>query len=198
MPNLSFEEGYFAGLLKKFVDNDKLGIASGVYLEEKKGRWIPVTMPEYHAAGASKAVRAECFRQIGGFMSERGWDTVDEIKALSYGWKTTHFPELKFYHLKKEGSGMGWIPTGIMHGEIMYRTTGGALLFLFLKTVSRIIAGWPPVIGAAALFIGYWKTRLSRKPLLVTPGEAALYRELLSRRLLGGFQRATFKMFRQA
>jgi len=193
--DLSFDAGYFEALLSKFGEDGRLGIASGVYLEEKGAGWAPVPMPDYHAAGASKAVRAECFKAIGGFLSQRGWDTVDEIRALALGWKTRHFPELKFYHLKKEGSGMGQVKTGLMHGEIMYRTTGGVFLFMLFKALARAITGRPPLMAGAALLFGYLKTSFSRAPLLVSPNEAALYQALLTQRLSGGFRRAATHLF---
>jgi poly-beta-1,6-N-acetyl-D-glucosamine synthase len=83
--DLRFDEGYFEALLTRFVNDSRLGIASGIYLEETAHSWESVAMPDYHAAGASKVVRRECFEQIGGFIAERGWDTIDEIRAQTMG-----------------------------------------------------------------------------------------------------------------
>ena len=103
-------------------------------------------MPHYHAAGASKAVRRECFENIGGFITQRGWDTVDEIRARSRGWETTHFADLKMKHWKPEGTGMGLLRTSCMHGEIYYRT-GGSRPVLYLK--SRAPNDAPPLRGGS-------------------------------------------------
>ena len=71
--DLGFEADYFERLLEQFVADPKLGIASGVYLESSDGlTWEEIAMPPYHAAGASKVVRRNCFEQIGGFVSARG------------------------------------------------------------------------------------------------------------------------------
>src|SRR5262245_4657586 len=88
--DLRFSPTYFDGLLRRFEADGQLGIASGVYLEARRTRWVPVPMPPYHAAGACKAVRWQCFREIGGFVPVKGWDTVDEIRAQMRGWRTGH------------------------------------------------------------------------------------------------------------
>jgi glycosyltransferase involved in cell wall biosynthesis len=180
--DLSFGPAYFADLLARFQADSCLGIASGVYLERKQGDlWKEVGMPSYHAAGACKVVRRECYQEIGGFIPAAGWDTVDEIRAIARGWKTSHFRHLQMKHHKAEGSGIGMIRTGMMHGEIFYRT-GGDKMFFLLKAVHRI-ASKPYVIGAAALTWGYLRAALGRKQLLVTPDEALCYQALLRERL---------------
>lgn len=182
--DLSFGPDYFERLLDRFDDNSTLGIASGVYLEldDAKG-WSIVTMPSYHAFGACKAVRRECFEHIHGFITVPGWDTVDEIRAWRTGWETCHFVDLETKHHKPEGSGIGRVKTGRMHGEIYYRT-GGDPIFLLFKILHRITKP-PIVIGAFALAQGYCSALLTRKSLLVTNAEARHYRRTLRQRLIG-------------
>jgi hypothetical protein len=153
-----------------------------VYLESGKGGvWRPVVMPSYHAAGACKVICRGCFEEIGGFVPAAGWDTVDEIRAISKGWKTGHFADLRMKHHKSEGSGIGTIRTSVMHGEIYYRT-GGSGLFFLLKFLRRM--GTKPYgVGALALLWGYLRALRERKELLVSQAEAACYRDLLSRRV---------------
>ena len=165
------------------IAQDRLGIASGIYLEFKSGAWSVVDMPDYHAAGASKFMRRRCFEEVGGFLAARGWDTVDEIRAHGKGWATRHFKDVRFYHLKREGAGIGPLKTNMMHGEIFY-LTGGSRLFFMLKVLHRLIAGTPPVIGGMCLLAGYLKPALAGKPLIVSDEEARLYKRLLLKRLL--------------
>ena len=186
--DLRFEADYFARLLAEFDKNSKLGITSGIYLEESDQSWEPVLMPSYHAAGASKVVRRACFEQIGGFLAQRGWDTIDEIRAMARGWETSHFPDITFFHLRKEGTGMGQIHTNVMHGEIYYRT-GGGLLFFLVKVLNRTLRGSPFFICGAAMFYGYLSAILRRMPRLVSSHEAATYRRMLNSRLFGGLRR---------
>ncbi len=181
--DLSFEADYFEKLLARFKDNPKLGIASGVYLEEHGNGWKEISMPSYHASGASKVVRIKCWEDIGGFIAMRGWDTVDEIRAMARGWETTHFHELKMKHWKPEGVGMGMLRTCYMHGEIYYRTGGGKRFFV-LKVINRLRSR-PFILGGLAMFWGYLRTMLKRRELLVSKEEARCYRALLNRRLAG-------------
>jgi len=174
---------YFERLIDRFDADPKLGIASGIYLEINQQSWKPVRMPDYHAAGCSKMVRAECFRQIGGFLPEGGWDTVDEIRALMLGWTTRHFTELQLRHLKIEGEGIGANRTHVMHGEIYYRTGGGFFFFL-LKVIHRAVLGKPAVVGGFMMFLGYARAWWRGEPRLVSDTEADRYRRLLNTRVL--------------
>jgi glycosyltransferase involved in cell wall biosynthesis len=185
--DLSFPANYFEEITKRFSSNSRLGIASGIYLEaDERGCWQPISMPPYHAFGACKVVRRRCFEEIGGFVAAGGWDTVDEIKALSRGWITTHFSDLKVRHHKREGSGIGLLRTSRMHGEMYYVSGGDPLMFVF--KVMRRLAMPPRPLNAMSLTFGYFEALLRRQPKLVTAAEAAFYRKLLRSRLLNRFR----------
>ncbi|WP_029001905.1 glycosyltransferase family 2 protein [Azohydromonas australica] len=175
-------ETYFERVLERMAAAPDWGIVSGVYCEEKDGQWLPVPMPGYHAAGASKVVRRQCFQDIDGFIARKGWDTVDEIRAGLHGWRTGHFEDIQFYHLKPEGQAMGRLSTHRFHGEIYYQT-GGGLLFLLLKVAHRMMAGQPRILGGMAMLWGYAVSVLSNKDRLVNREEAQYYRSMLNRRL---------------
>jgi glycosyltransferase involved in cell wall biosynthesis len=180
--DISFHSDYFERLIQEFAKNKKLGIASGIYLEHLNGKWRPISMPSYHAAGASKILRKECFDQIGGFIAMRGWDTVDEIKAQFAGWETCHFKNLKFLHHKIEGTGIGPLKTSNMHGDIYY-LTGGSLTFFILKCIHRMLTGRPPVLAGVSMLIGYLSSLASRKPKLLTVQEEKYYKKVLNSRI---------------
>ena len=187
--DLSFDETYFERLIGRFLEDDRLGIASGVYLElDSNGVWRQVKMPFYHAAGACKVLRRECYEEIEGFVPVAGWDTVDEIRAMVCGWKTRHFDDLKMKHHKPEGSGIGMLRTSVMHGEIYYRTGGDRLFFVF-KLLYRMMSR-PYFLGTLALLWGYLKAILERKTLLVSDREARCYKAMLRERLRMGIKRA--------
>jgi glycosyltransferase involved in cell wall biosynthesis len=184
---------YFEQLLSRFALDPKLGIASGVYQEERNGHTHLVKMPPYHAAGASKMMRSACFDEIGGFVCERGWDTLDEIRAQIRGWHTCHFDDLVMDHLKPEGTGIGLLRTNVMHGEIFYKTGGGALFFLG-KAAARALRGRPPVLGGMAMLYGFFSARF-RSKRLVSSEEARHYRSLLNRRIFDGMKRGFGRAF---
>jgi biofilm PGA synthesis N-glycosyltransferase PgaC len=180
--DLDLPPDYFERLMARFHLDDKLGIASGVYLEQKQGRWSPVRMPIYHAAGASKMMRRSCFEDIQGFVPSRGWDTIDEIRAQLAGWKTGHFEDVKFLHLKQEGSGIGMLRTNMMHGEIYY-LTGGGPVFFFLKFLDRLVHARPLLVAPLAMLLGFLRPLILRHRRLVTGAEAKFYRRLLNQRI---------------
>jgi glycosyltransferase involved in cell wall biosynthesis len=185
--DLRFAPDYFEKLLQQFEKDPRLGIGSGIYLENYGKDWMPIKMPAYHTAGACKFMRKECFSQIGGFVAAKGWDTVDEIRAQTRGWRTRHFVDLHMYHLKNEGSGIGFVKTNAMHGEIYY-LTGGSKLFFTLKVLHRAFYGRPFLIGGIMVFYGYLRTALQGRKRLVTDEEAKFYSKLLNSRLFGNNQ----------
>jgi glycosyltransferase involved in cell wall biosynthesis len=185
--DILFGKDYFEKLLEHFEKDDTLGIASGIYFEKDKKGWKAIPMPEYHAAGASKVVRRRCFELIGGFLTTPGWDSVDQIRAHSLGWKTCHFKEIHFFHLRNEGSDMGYLKTNMMHGEIYYLTGGSKWFFLF-KVIHRILLGRPIGLGGIMMLIGFLTPMIQRKKLLVSPEEAKLYRQRLDQRILRAFR----------
>lgn len=179
--DLELPPDYFERILCRFHENSRLGIASGAYLENIRGQWRPIKMPGYHAAGASKVVRRECFLDIGGFPLLPGWDTADEIKAQSRGWETTHFLEIQFHHLRTEGSAVGTLHTSAQHGE-MYYACGGGGIFLIAKVAHRLLFGKPFFMAGVALLYGYLRAWRRRNPRLVNEQEAKSYRKLLNSR----------------
>jgi biofilm PGA synthesis N-glycosyltransferase PgaC len=181
--DLEFEPDYFDRLIARFEADATLGIASGMYYEQQGNEWMPVVMPSYHAAGASKVIRRQCFEQIGAFIPSRGWDTVDEIRAQVAGWRTAHFRDLKLLHLKPEGSGIGYLRTNVMGGEIYY-LTGGGFSFFLLKCLHRMFAGRPPLLAGLAMLYGYLRCLIGRRARLVTADQARHYRHLLNSRLI--------------
>ncbi len=183
--DLQLEHGYFEKLINEFEKDPLLGIASGVYFEERAKGWVPVSMPPYHAAGATKVIRRKCFHDIEGFINGPGWDTVDEIRAWGKGWRTAHFENITFYHLKNEGTGMGYRKTNLIHGEIYY-LTGGSKAFFLGKVVKRIVGGKPFLAAGIYMLLGYLRPLIARQPLLVTPEESRLYRRILHARLAIG------------
>lgn len=184
--DLEIPEKYFETLVGRFQADPKLGIASGIYVEEHRQAWKPVKMPKYHAAGCSKMVRAECFREIGGFIPNRGWDTVDEIRAQASGWKTCHFEDIALRHLKSEGTGVGSRRTNLMLGQIYYLTGGGTLFFL-LKCLHRLVFGRPIFLGGIMMLVGFLQAYLKGEPKLVSDLEALRYRRLLNERILSAW-----------
>lgn len=183
--DLRLPEDYFENLLNEFQQDAKLGIASGIYLEDDGKRWMPIHMPWYHSAGASKCMRKECYSDFGGYSPTFGWDTIDEIRAQMKGWKTRHIPELTFWHLRHEGSSIGRLNTFRKNGETYY-LVGGSFFFLLFKCLRQLTLR-PYLIASLSTLLGFLRHWLVRTPRLVTDAEAKHYRQMLNARLTALF-----------
>ena len=188
--DLRIPPAYFEQLLARFEQDPRLGIASGVYIEQQNTGRKMVPMPEYHASGASKVIRTRCFEEIGGFVVARGWDTVDEIRAQTLGWRTRHFTDLTFDHLRTEGSARGPLFTSRLHGEVYYMT-GGSLPFFLLKVTHRMAFSKPPILAGLMLLAGFLKPLLLGRKRLVSREEARWYRGVLQQRMWNTFTETT-------
>jgi len=180
--DVKLEPYYFQEILTRLEQDKNFGIISGVYREMHDSNWVTIKMPSYHAAGASKIVRRECYKAIGGFVPQKGWDTLDEIRAGLTGWKTGHFEDIIFAHLKPEGAALGKLSTHFFHGEIYYQTGGGVYFFIF-KVLHRMLSVKPFFIGGAMMIAGYLVSFVKNKERLVNNLEASFYRNQLNKRL---------------
>ena len=152
--DLEFQANYFESLFKEFEKNSKLGIASGVCMIERKGAWEREKHPEYHVRGPSKVYKKACWKDIGGLIRRKGWDTIDEMKALSLGWETKSFRNLPIIHYKPTGYNTGAYKWAIMGGKSDYYC-GYHPLFIIAKGVKRIFQR-PYIIGGLLIIYGYF------------------------------------------
>jgi len=157
--DLSFDAGYFEGLLHEFEADRLLGIAGGHCYEMRDGERVLEWVPDSHVRGATKMYRIACFRQIGGIEPVYGWDTLDELRAQMAGWRTRSFhPGVD--HLKPTGSTGGLLRGRARMGRGTY-LLGYHPLFVAARTARLSIAP-PYVLGGAAFFGGYLGALLSR------------------------------------
>ena len=78
---------------------------SGHCYIQKNNKWIyEKNASKVHIRGALKSYRRACFKDIGGLRASIGWDTVDELIAVYYGWTFKTVAALKVKHLKPTGA----------------------------------------------------------------------------------------------
>lgn len=186
--DLELPRDYFEAMLERFEIDPCLGIASGQYVQYWRKTWRPAIMPDYHAAGCSKVIRKKCLTDFGGYVPILGWDTIDEIRAQIKGWKTQHFQDLRFKHLRVEGSSVGFNSTFRDNGATFY-LLGGTLPHFLLKLV-RLLLSLQPLspVWAGAMLWGYLSCALRRVPRLATSEEAVFYQGLLHSRIEGSIR----------
>jgi len=165
--DLSFGSAYFEELFKRFAENPKLGIASGACYYLVGNKLVLEKAPQFHVPGPLKVYRKDCWKDIGGFTTELGWDTVDEIKAQMLAWKTQSFKELKVIHHRRTGTAKGIIRGKINGGKAAY-VAGYHPVFMILRAI-RQMADKPYLIGGAALAYGFLEGYFQRIPRVKDP-----------------------------
>jgi poly-beta-1,6-N-acetyl-D-glucosamine synthase len=160
--DLSFEMDYFEKCIQHFGLSGELGIAGGTicYIVNELKKFEQV--PAFHVRGATKIYRRSCWEQLGGLWPAEGWDTIDEIKANSLGWKTRSFRELHLLHHRPTGAADGFWGALTKYGRANY-ICGYHPAFMLAKCMRRLVKR-PAIVGSAALMYGYLSGYLRRIP----------------------------------
>lgn len=154
--DVSFDNLYYQNILKKFNDNNKLGIAGGMILELNNNDFIQLNYNLNSVSGAIQLFRRQCYEEIGGYVPSRrgGIDAIAEIMSRMYGWQVRSFPDIKVYHHRI----IGITQSNILFSRFNYGRRDYAIgnhpLFMFLKSIDRFRAK-PYVIGGMLMMLGY-------------------------------------------
>jgi len=165
--DLSFEPDYFAGVFRKFAEDQPLGIGGGYLYHLENGQKTLEHNPIFHVRGGAKVYRRACWEAIGGLWVGPGSDTVDEVKANMLGWSSRSFLDLQIQHHRWTGAAYGrW--GGIMKNGKTDYVSGYHPLFMLAKSVTRL---WkrPYVLGSVALLYGYVSAFLQSTPRVDDP-----------------------------
>ena len=173
--DLILPDNYFEKIISHFHSDDKIGMAGGFCYIEKNGIWILENLTDKdHIRGALKTYRKECFIKIGGLKPQMGWDTADELLCKFYGWKVKTDETLKVKHLKPTGA--NYDKAARYKQGVAFYSLGYGFWITAIASLKLAIIKKKPL-----LFIdyikGYWKAKLSKKPLLVTSEEAIFIRK---------------------
>ena len=123
--DLIFPKNYLETLASHYVQNPKLGMLSGHCYIQKNNKWIYENIAsKVHIRGPLKSYRRACFKDIGGLQASIGWDTVDELITVYYGWTFKTVAALKVKHLKPTGA--HYSPNArYLQGEALYKMRSG-------------------------------------------------------------------------
>ena len=114
---------------------------------------------------------------------QRGWDTVDEVKANMLGWATRTFPELKIVHHREAGQAYGRWNNLIKNGRANY-VAGYHPVFMLLKCARRSLQR-PFLVEGIGLGIGFLGGYLNRVPQVADKELIKYFRRQQMNRLLG-------------
>lgn len=165
--DLDLPPTYFEGLMRRMEADSLLGTCSGkpFFTESESGRRVPEVCGDEMSVGMTKFYRVACFRDVGGFVNEVGWDIIDCHKCRMLGWRARAFddPDLAFHHLRPMGSSYKSIWHGrVRHGYGQYYL--GTHPLFFLATFVYRLNKPPAVIGAIAMLWGYLTAALRGRP----------------------------------
>lgn len=174
--DLIFPDNYLEQLSYHYKANDKLGMCSGFCHIQKKGEWVLENLTRKdHIRGALKSYRKKCFNDIGKLKRSMGWDTIDELLAMYFGWQLLTDENLKVKHLK---------PTGIdynkaskhLQGEAMYKMRYGFIL-TFISAI-KLAYKKRKIALLIDYLSGYLKAKKDNIERLVTEEQGAFIRKL--------------------
>jgi glycosyltransferase involved in cell wall biosynthesis len=169
-----FPENYLETLAKHYQNNPHLGMVAGHCFIEQHGSWVLEDLTSKdHIRGGLKAYRKDCFSEIGGLKTSMGWDTIDELLALYYGWEFKTDDSLHVKHLKPTGANYN---KGAKHlqGTALYKMRYGITL-AFLSALKlaykkrRISLFWDYMTG-------YIKASRQTEPFLITEDQGIFVR----------------------
>jgi poly-beta-1,6-N-acetyl-D-glucosamine synthase len=178
--DLTLPHNYFEEIAHSFAANKKNGICGG-YLIEKEKDYERKIAGQTYVQGPIKAVRAECFKDIGGFVEANGWDGLDQLKALYLGWEVVNLP-LKVIHHRIQTTEYRSLKFFENNGIAHYRT-GNDIFLTLIRTLVSIIKK-PYILASISYFTGYVKAALAREPKLVDKELAKFIRNYHYKRLL--------------
>ena len=169
-----FPENYLKTLAKHYQNNLRLGMVAGHCYIKQNGSWVLENLTSKdHIRGGLKAYRKDCFSEIGGLKKSMGWDTIDELLALYYGWEFETDASLHVKHLKPTGANYNKSAKHLQGTALYKMRYGFSLAFLSALKLAykkrRINLLWDYIAG-------YIKAFNQKEPFLIDAEQGAFVR----------------------
>lgn len=161
--DISIDLSYYEGLLLKFDQNERLGIAGGIRYDLYKDRPRKIHTAKNSVGGPIQFFRRECYEMIGGYRAIKlgGIDAVAETMARMNGWEVKTFPEFKVYHFRVTGTSDGSIMKGSFRRGMQHYLIGYHPLFQITSCIYHL-PHFPVLIGSLAMMSGYFWAKYRR------------------------------------
>jgi len=189
---------YYEILMQRMTANPRIATCSGKAYMEEAGRLVCEGHGAETSLGMTKFYRVSCFKEIGGFVREVMWDGIDCHSCRMKGWIACSWdePELRFIHLRSEGSSQQSIHAGRMrHGYGQY-FMGTGFLYMLASAIYRVNEK-PYVSGSLAMLWGWIKSAIQRKPRYENAEFRKFLRRYQLRALAVGKERAIEEIHRE-
>lgn len=156
--DITLPKDYYHQIFERFCRDEKLGVASGIYMDMVDGKLRKILNDRRSTPKAIQVFRRECFDQIGGYQPLKygGEDTCSCVMARMKGWKSWSFPDISVVHNKPVGTGhaSNMLKVRFRAGLNEY-FLGEHPLFMFAKSLRRCIKERPLFLGGIARIAGY-------------------------------------------
>jgi glycosyltransferase involved in cell wall biosynthesis len=195
--DLRLPERYFEVLMERMEENSLIATCSGKAYIYSGGELVNEGHGDETSLGMTKFYRVSSFTAIGGFVREVMWDGIDCHKCRMLGMIACSWDDsdLRFVHLRPEGSSQNSVYVGRMrHGFGQY-FMGTGFLFMAASALKRI-GEKPAVLGSLAMLWGWLKSAILRLPRYEDLEFRKFLRRYQCRALVVGKKRAILEIQR--
>jgi glycosyltransferase involved in cell wall biosynthesis len=189
---------YFEELMRRMEADPRIATCSGKSYIWQDGEFVSERHGDETSIGATKFYRRDRFEQLGGFVREVMWDGIDVHRCRMMGWQACSWdvPELRFTHLRPQGtSHQGWVTGRMRHGFGQY-FMGTSPIYMLANAVNRFTEK-PYVLAGSAMLWGYVWSWLRRLPRYENAEFRKFLRHWQWRALVVGKQRAVEEVLRE-
>ncbi|MCX7063061.1 MAG: glycosyltransferase family A protein, partial [Proteobacteria bacterium] len=163
--DLDLPSRYFEIVMERMEANPRLGTFSGKpYFDVPgTGRRVAEVCGDEMSVGATKFYRAQCFREIGGFVRQVMWDGIDCHRCRMLGWiaESVDDEPLRFIHLRPMGSSQQSIWAGRVRMGYGQYFIGSAPVYLLSSSIFRL-PRHPVLLGSIAMVWGYFSSAIRK------------------------------------
>jgi len=184
--DVTFDEDYFASLVRKFAENPSLGVAGTPYREGNATTYDYRFASLEDVSGACQMFRRECLEAIGGYRPIRsgGIDLIAVLSARAKGWQTRTFTDKVCLHHRTSGSAQS---TGIrarLHRGRKDYLLGSHPAWEVLRSIHQT-KNRPYLVGGILILVGYFWAMFRRAEKSIPEELVELRRNDQLRRLRG-------------
>lgn len=165
--DLVLPAAYFERVISAFETDAELGLCGGVCVtQQSSGMKVERVADDDHVRGALKTYRNAAYNQIGGIRPVEGWDTLDELLLLLYGWKIKVLANLEVVHKRKTDTNTGKLKAAIKLGRGCYMI--GYNFWITVVSAAKMTIRKPYIITFFYAMYGYFSELFSGKKREVT------------------------------
>ena len=170
-------QDYYQSILSEFHENPRLGGASGVIFERRRGSWEFRPGNSEDSLAASAVFRRSAFDQVGGYtpLYYQGSDWLIQLQMKMAGWELITRPDLHILHYRPTSSA-GGIWRGRFHAGLSDASFGSHPVFEFLKCCRRVPIR-PFFCGSFVRYCGYLWWNITGRQRVIKAEEVAFLRK---------------------